>query len=73
MTILVCVSSQQLMYHNHDDPKADHTTAAIKFDEQGRADESMKAFKAAAKFTPNVNTINNLGVAKMRANLLDEA
>jgi hypothetical protein len=71
--VAVASSSNVKMYHNHDDPKADHTTAAIKFDQQGQPNWSLQAFAAAAKFTPTVNTVNNLGVAKMRQNMLDEA
>mmetsp|Transcript_10772 Transcript_10772/g.35701 ORF Transcript_10772/g.35701 Transcript_10772/m.35701 type:complete len:547 (-) Transcript_10772:1026-2666(-) len=49
-----------------DDPFAEHTQEAIKFDERKMYVESQKAFEAAAKFTPSTRTLVNLGVCLMR-------
>lgn len=59
--------------HNFDDPKADHTSAAIAFANAGNMDDGIRAFQSAARFKPNHQTNMNLGVALMRTNRLDEA
>merc|ERR1719399_1728536 len=53
--------------YDPDDPNADHTTIAIKYDGQGRKAESIAAFGAAAKHKPDVVTFRmNYAVALMR-------
>jgi len=49
-----------------EDPLAAHTTQAIAFDGEGRFEESLRAFEAAAKFSPSTATYVNLGVCLMR-------
>lgn len=52
--------------YNFEDPYAEHTTQAIEYDRQGRAEESLRAFQSAAAFTPSTRTFVNLGVCYMR-------
>jgi hypothetical protein len=59
--------------HNFDDPNADHTSAAIKWSNEGQKELAERAFQSAAKFQRSTNTLANLGVCKMRSNKLDEA
>ena len=50
------------------DPRADHTAAAIDFDEAGDAAAAVASFRAAARFAPTLSEVwSNLGMA-----LLDE-
>jgi len=55
------------------DPALDHTRKAIELENAGEQELAIQAFTAAAKHSPTHNTLANLGVAKMRRNLLDEA
>lgn len=52
-------------YH-FEDPYADHTNMAIHFDREGRMMDSLRAFTAAAEFSPSVSSFINLGVCQMR-------
>jgi|MDSY01.1.fsa_nt_gb hypothetical protein len=52
--------------YDFDDPTASHTQMAIKFDEQGRREDSLEAFRSAVRFGPSSETYTNLGVCLMR-------
>ena len=47
-------------------------SATLLFASEGKVQESGKAFMAAARFTPNANSLMNIGVWLMRRNELDD-
>ena len=55
------------------DPKTNHFEMAVKFDGEGKKEDSLRAFLAATQFTPHAQSFTNLGVCYMRLNQLDEA
>ena len=60
--------------YDSSDPKAEHTKWAIKFDGQGRKEESLDAFRAAAEFEPKVYTFQmNYAVSLMRMRMYKKA
>ena len=51
-----------------DDARADHTAAAIEFDEAGDAEAALASFRAAARFEPDASEAwSNLGMALLTA------
>jgi tetratricopeptide (TPR) repeat protein len=56
-----------------DDPKMDHTAAAVHFDKNGDINMAIRAFQSAVRFSPNPGTLCNLGVALMRVKHFAEA
>ena len=56
------------------DPSAEHTKMAIKYDGEGRKEESLNAFRAAAEFQPEVYTFHmNYAVSLMRMRMYKKA
>lgn len=66
MRVILLATVVAAYEYDFDDPHAQHTNAAIRFDGEGRRDESRRAFEAAARFTPTTSTFVNVGVCYMR-------
>ena len=64
--MMMTTTNLRCLAYDFGDPQGSHTSMAIRFDEEGRYEESRRAFEAAARYTPNTLTLVNLGVCLMR-------
>ena len=66
LIVLLAVASPSTSAYSFDDPEASHTNQAIKFDGEGRREDSLRAFQAAVRFGEGSEAYANLAVCLMR-------